>query len=208
MICLRPGGLALTEEILSFCQLSQDSAALDIGCGNGETIKYIKEQYNCRVSGLEPDRARRQAAQELNPDAEISNQAAEAMPFADSSFDLVLSECTVSLFTDVEQALSQIKRVLKPGGKFILTDVYARLDNNLQAEGLLRHMYTEQQFRDMLAAAGLTISVVKDCGDILKEMLLDMVFEYGRDKAYQMIGLDRCVMKQAGVGYLMIVAEK
>lgn len=208
MICLRPGGPALTEEALSHCQLTQNSAVLDIGCGNGESMRLIAERYGCAVFGLEPEQTRRQAARKLNPASEISAKTAEQIPFASSCFDLVLSECTASLFTDAPKALAEINRVLKPCGKFILTDVYARVANDLQAEGLLRCVYTEQQLWDMLDRAGFAISLVKDCGDILKNMLVELIFEYGREKAYQMIGLDRCVMKQAGIGYLLIVAEK
>ncbi len=208
MISLRPGELALTEEALSSAELDKGSAVLDIGCGNGESIHWIKEHYGCRVAGLEPDRERLAKAIELNPQAEIYAALAEEMPFADNSFDVVLAECSVSLFADATKALMQISRVLKKKGMLIITDVYAQQPHGWQAEGLLRHIYTEQQFTDMLNRAGFIVQTSKDCGSMLKEMLIELIFEHGRDKAYQMIGLDCCAAKQIGVGYLLIAAEK
>lgn len=208
MTALRPGGLKLTEEMLRYADLSKESSVLDIGCGNGESLQLIGQQYGCRLFGVEPYKKRRAAAEKLNQQAKISAETAETMRFAAASFDLIIAECTVSLFSDIALAMRNIYQALKPGGSFVLSDVYARLPNNLQAEGLLRHIYTEQQFKDMLAKAGFSQIYCEDCGGILKSMLADLVFEYGREQAYQMIGLERCAVKQLGMGYILIAAKK
>lgn len=208
MIRLRPGGMALTERALSHVPLGKQSSVLDIGCGYGESIKLLVDNYGARVAGLEPDEMRRQKARDLNPGVEILAATGEEMPFADQSFDLVLAECSASLFSNIDLAFAQIYRVLKPQGRLILTDVYARGEEDIRADGLLRNLYSEQQFRDFLSAAGFSVRLVEDCGGILKSMLLELIFEYGRDKAYQMIGLDCCLAKQARLGYIFILAEK
>jgi arsenite methyltransferase len=50
---------------------------------------------------------------------------AEALPFADSSFDAALCECSLCLFPDKERAIAELGRVLRPRGRLAISDVLA-----------------------------------------------------------------------------------
>lgn len=208
MSCLRPGGLELTLHALSFSHIDQFSRILDLGCGNGESLALIRQKYDCFVAGLEPDQERLCRARIANPGVEISSAHAEDIPFAEDSFDIVLSECAFSLFSQPSIALTEISRVLAANGSLILTDVYAKNCGDISGAGLLRHLYTIDEFTALLGEAGFSVSNWQDCANILKTMLAQLILEYGAAEAYKMVGLDQCRLRAANVGYLLLVAKK
>lgn len=207
MDCLRPGGLELTRHALSFAALTAESRVLDLGCGRGETLALLRGEYGCWVAAVEPDQQRRAQAEANNPGVEIAAAAAEQLPFADDGFDLALAECSVSLFSQPQAALAEIKRVLIPAGRLIITDVYARQEAGWNGEGMIRRLYTLKQFRSLLSGAGFNVRHGEDCSSLLKTMLGQMILDYGREEAYRRLGLDSCALRQAGAGYLLLVAE-
>lgn len=208
MNALRPGGSALTLRALSFCPLTTASRVLDIGCGRGESLALIGERWGCRAAGIEPDAERRGLACAANPGVDICAAKAELLPYADASFDLALAECTASLFADAAAAFAEIARVLMPGGLLALTDVYAREQAPPVASGMLRQLYTIDQWRALLRQAGLRLLHEEDCGRVMQNMLGQMILDHGREEAYRLIGLDRCCLKAAGLGYLLLIAAK
>jgi len=106
----------------------QDESLLEIGFGMGTDL-YQFASSGARVSGvdLSPEHLRlarqRFALYGLPADLRIAD--AEALPFADASFDAVYSFGVIHHTPDTEQAVREIRRVLKPGGRAILT-VYHR----------------------------------------------------------------------------------
>lgn len=203
--CLHPGGLALTRRLLGLHPITADSRLLDIGCGDGASAAYIRATYGCQVTGIEPDAALYALAAAL-PELELSQAAAEAIPYPDGSFDLAIAECVLSL-TELDAALRQIRRVLKPGGKLLFSDLYARGDYTV-THGLLRHLYTEQQWLGSLERAGFILDSKLDASDELKAYLAQMIFEHGVEATYCSCGLDRELIKTARPGYLLIAVHK
>jgi SAM-dependent methyltransferase len=93
--------------------------ALDLGCGDGRLTSELEatELTAADVSPVALARAARRLPDarivELEPDA--------ALPFDDGSFDLVLCAETIEHVRDVQLLLSEIRRVLRPGGTLALT---------------------------------------------------------------------------------------
>jgi ubiquinone/menaquinone biosynthesis C-methylase UbiE len=99
--------------------LAPADRALDLGVGDGRVAEGIEavRLVGADVSQVALDRARRRL-----PQAElILVQPDEPLPFADNEFDLVTCIETLEHVRDVQLALSEIRRVLRPGGRLALT---------------------------------------------------------------------------------------
>jgi ubiquinone/menaquinone biosynthesis C-methylase UbiE len=106
---------------------------VEIGAGTGANFAYYVQE--ARVLALEPDpfmlkRAVRRAADLGATNVELKLAPAERLPLADASCDAVV--CTLVLCTadDVPTALSEVKRVLRPDGRFVFME-------HVRGEGLL-----------------------------------------------------------------------
>jgi len=93
--------------------------ALDDGCGIGAYVERLRPLAR-EVWGLdyEPERVA-EAARRLGPDR-LLVAAAEALPFAEGSFDLVLSNEVIEHVADDRQAVAEMVRVLRPGGRAVI----------------------------------------------------------------------------------------
>jgi SAM-dependent methyltransferase len=104
--------------------LSEDAKVLDVGCGTGEQVRLIRE-LGCDVSGVEPAPAMRQKAIENNPGTQIVDGTITAIPFANNTFDAVLSIEVLRYLhgDDIIKSYEEMLRVLKPGGQLFVTHV-------------------------------------------------------------------------------------
>lgn len=133
MSFLRPGGFAITDKAMELWNLPKKAKVLDIGCGKGDTIKYVKEKYKLDMSGLDMNLDFINEAKKSNPDSEIIYGDGEFLDgFSSYSFDGVMMECVLSLINLPDEALHEAYCVLKKGGKLFLSDLYIKdPDENL-----------------------------------------------------------------------------
>jgi len=90
----------------------------------------------------------------------------------------------------------------------MFSDVYAKEESPAEGSGLLRRICTRQQITDTVQAVGFRMILFRDCGDILKGMLGQLILDYGAEEAYRHIGLTPCALKSARAGYFLAVAIK
>jgi ubiquinone/menaquinone biosynthesis C-methylase UbiE len=97
---------------------------LEIAIGTGRNLSFYPAQIHLTGVELSPPMIEiaRQRAAELGREVELRLGDAQALDFADESFDTVI--CTYSLCTipDDRAAVREAKRVLRPGGKFVLAE--------------------------------------------------------------------------------------
>ena len=112
--------LPTAEQLCEAVDLRAGERVLDVACGNGNAALAAARRF-CDVVGIDYvpsllERARRRAdAEGLTVDFEEAD--AEALPFPDDSFDVVLSTCGVMFAPDQERAASELSRVCRPGGR-------------------------------------------------------------------------------------------
>lgn len=149
-----------------------DATVLDMGCGAGHAsfavAPYAKEVLAYDIAP--PMLATVDGAARERGLGNIRTQqgAAEMLPFADHSFDWVISRMSAHHWHDVPLALAQVRRVLKPGGNVLFVDIagsdHPLLDTHIQAVELLRdgsHIrdYRADEWVALFAAAGFNASI-------------------------------------------------
>lgn len=93
--------------------VARDTKLLDVGCGTGISTDF----WNCDATGI--DSSKEILNQNKGQKSRLIQAAAEDIPFADNSFDIVVSITAIQNFDDIEKGLQEIKRVGR--GCFVLT---------------------------------------------------------------------------------------
>ena len=109
----------LAERINSNVNLA-DKRILEIGCGNGDLSRFIAGHYSIKhITGIDPMLSEWWCAGESFGESwSIIDGDVEHLYFDDNCFDTVISFSTFEHIRNIDKALSEIKRVLKPYGRF------------------------------------------------------------------------------------------
>ena len=142
---------------------------LDVGCGTGwavrEAAKHLGSGVGCGID-ISPkmvEKARRLSGGLHNVEFLTAN--AERIPYSDDTFDYVLCTCSFHHYSAPDQALSEIRRVLKKNGKFILADSARDLSWYIWLQDWLRRRfershvkyYTTRELAELLREADLPL---------------------------------------------------
>lgn len=122
-------GLAATADLAALAGLQRGESVLDVGCGIGGPARFLAETCGCRVVGIDLSESFIEAARYLTErtgqSAQVSFQvgSALALPFEEARFDVVLLQHVAMNIADRDRLYGEIRRVLKPGGRFATFDV-------------------------------------------------------------------------------------
>jgi ubiquinone/menaquinone biosynthesis C-methylase UbiE len=116
---------AMRDEIVSQIKTGADLRVLDVGCGTGyTTLGLLSRRDICEVVGLDMNPVQlNKAVRNLHSKKarlSISRGDAENLPFADDSFDAVISVGAIEYFPDPERVLKELTRVANPNGNIIV----------------------------------------------------------------------------------------
>lgn len=118
---------------------------LDLGAGTGANLPFFAR--DAHVVAAEPDRAMarqlREHARAEKLRIDVVDAVAESLPFADDAFDVVVSTLVLCTVDDLDRALSEIKRVLRPDGRFVFLEHVAADDpSRLRWQKILEPLWT------------------------------------------------------------------
>jgi len=126
------------RHLLDAVHLTRDSRALEVGCGPGH-ITAMMAATGATVIGVDLVPAMIETARMLHPDIEFVEANAEQLPFQDDAFAVVLVNFTIHHFARPDVVCSEIRRVLKPGGRFVFAGPIEQLEFGAFVAGLTAH---------------------------------------------------------------------
>jgi ubiquinone/menaquinone biosynthesis C-methylase UbiE len=156
---------AIHKRMLEFAELPESPNVLDLGCGTGRLLDRLASQYpNLQGTGLDLSSEMLQQARQRNRHGDritFEKGNTESLPFEAQTFDAAFNTISFLHYPDPEGVLMEVKRVLRPQGRFYLADYTVRDDWRQMRPNFLPqspnglHFYSPQQREHMGIVAGL-----------------------------------------------------
>ena len=152
----------------ALAELHEGEVVLDLGSGGGIDVLLSAKRVGPtgKAYGLDMTDEMLALARENQRTAGVENVEflkgdIEAIPLPDMSVDVIISNCVVNLAADKRKVITEAFRVLKPGGRFAVSDVVVRGDIPAEVRssmelwvGCIAGALTEQEFHSLLREAG------------------------------------------------------
>ena len=107
----------LAPLMIDFAGVDPGMAVVDVGCGPGPLTERLVERVGPgQVAAADPSEPFVAAATERAPSADVRRAAAEELPWEDDRFDAALSQLVVNFMRDADAGVSEMRRVVRPGG--------------------------------------------------------------------------------------------
>ncbi len=219
---IRPGGFQLTDRAMEHCALPPGARVLDIGCGTGATVEYLRSKYHLQAVGVDPSELLLEKGRQRSPNLPLLQAVGENLPFGSGEMDGIFAECSLSVTDHPQIVLQECCRVLRKDGILIVTDIYAR---NPEATAELRTLplvscitgaLGREQLEDMLALAGFKIVIWEDHSELLKELVVKLILTHGSmsnfwqqadSETFDGNGIQETI-KKAKPGYYLLIAQR
>jgi len=143
---------------------------LDVGCGTGALLSALAERVpEALLTGIDPSGGMLAVGRRrLGDDASLVQGYAERLPFADGVFDTVVSMNALHYFPAPDAGLAEMRRVLRPTGRAVITDWCDDFLACRLCELWLRRVdpahvrtYGSDDLRRMLSAAGFSVTALE-----------------------------------------------
>jgi ubiquinone/menaquinone biosynthesis C-methylase UbiE len=147
---------------------------LDVGSGIGGPARTLAAEFGCRVTGIDMTSEFCLTAEMLTERVGMSDVvnfkqgSATEMPFDNAQFDMVWMQHVGMNISDKQRLYAEIRRVLKPSGRFVFHEILANNEEPLHFPvpwadtALLSHLITEEAIRKYMAELGFVESFWED----------------------------------------------
>ena len=179
----------------ALAELKAGDIVLDLGSGGGidvilsaRRVGPTGKAYGLDMTDDMLALARQNAAEAKIDNVEFLKGQIEAIPLPDNSIDVIISNCVINLSGDKRQVFAEAFRVLKPGGRFAVSDVVVRgempadVRRNMELwVGCVAGALEEGEFHSLLSEAGFTHTDIEPTRVYKTEDALQFLTESGLD---------------------------
>lgn len=167
-------GSEVSLELAAEAGFDKDTLVLDVGCGIGGPCRMIAAKYGCKVTGIDLTEEFIRTAKLLSHETGLQDLTnfvqgdALNLPFKNEGFDVVWTQHVQMNIEDKKRFYSEIKRVLKKGGRFIYYDTFSRNHEPLHfsvpwaMDQSLSFLLTVKELNHLLSSLGFTKTQTKD----------------------------------------------
>ncbi len=184
--CLRPGGEFLTKRAIGFLGDNLGDVIVDAGCGAGGSLSILSSAAG-RLVGLDLEMQLLSEAKKYGHPLLQADLA--RIPLGTGTVDTLFCECVWNL-TSKKEVLSEFKRIIRPDGHLVLSDIYLREQMGEQdpeewpVRSCFSYATTLQAVRDMVEAGGFQIERIEDHLHLFKQTAAEFVFSHGSLQAF------------------------
>lgn len=181
---LMTGGMDVRwrKEVISLTKIRPHGSILDLGTGTGDLAREALTQYpKARVTAADFTLEMMRVGKKSGP-LNFSSADALNLPFKDKTFDAVVSGFLMRNVTDVQVALQEQYRVLKPGGRIVVLDT-TKPKKNLLSPFIKFHMHV------IIPTIGGLLSGMRDA------------YEYLPDSTEGFLTAEELLIRMAAVGF-------
>lgn len=167
----------LTGWGLDKIKIKEDSIVLDVGCGGGKTVNRLASLApKGKIFGIDYSldcvNWSKQYNEKLVKDGqvEITHASVEKIPFEDDKFDIITAVETIYFWPNLSENLEEIRRVLKPAGKFVVinevysSEIFKERNEKYKTMGDMA-IHSPQEMKELLEKSqynNIKISVVEE----------------------------------------------
>ena len=162
------------EKLVNYFRDKEVASILDVGTGEGDFIEVLQDVFpKAQITGVDPNTESLQEAEKKYPDVLFAEIKGENLHFADKSFDLASISMALHHLPDIQSALKEMQRVVKPGGWIIVNELFSdNLNPAQQVHKMFHHFrskidrltgiyhqetFEKEQILHMVKAAGIQI---------------------------------------------------
>lgn len=165
----------LVEVLLAFLP-EKSGSILDVACGQGGTTHYLLRYFAPEdVCGIDMSPAQLERARALSPEARFTTMDATDLEFPNASLDVIIAVEAAFHFDTRERFLSEVRRVLVPGGRLVVSDILFTLACHLLSPAVPSQNFVAgpAEYRDLLTNHGFgaveVIDATEQCWHPWKE---------------------------------------
>jgi ubiquinone/menaquinone biosynthesis C-methylase UbiE len=189
------GGRLATARLTEQLRLTAGQTVLDLGCGLGGAARYVAQNFNCNVEGLDLNTEYVETGNALNELVKLKNKinltqgSVLELPYAADFFDGAYQIHVGMNIENKKRLFSEVRRVLKPGASFAIYDIMATAAGELQfpvpwaSNSTISYLASPSGYKATLEEAGFAVSAVEE----EKDFALDF-FKKMKAKAEEMGG--------------------
>jgi len=191
MMDTHPGGQEVTLKLLKLAKIEAGKTMIDLGAGSGESVFLLKEK-GFDVTGIDF----------INQESPVIKGDMCALDYERESFDAALAECSFSVCGDLSAAIAESARILKIGGKLLISDVFYR--EVVPEKPMFPNAVTIERFKNQVQENGFQVLFFEDISEVLKEYYIESVWKgvnsLSREEARS--------LKGSKIGYFMMICIK